>query len=83
MTQKSPAELRAEAEAAIKPLGQQRIELLARLEEIERDLRPLIKEAVRMEVPYRRITELTGSRRTRRGRGQQRRNDQGPSRAHA
>ncbi|KAB7643569.1 hypothetical protein [Polymorphobacter fuscus] len=60
MTQKSPAELRAEAEAAIKPLGQQRIELLARLEEIERDLRPLIKEAVRMEVPYRRITELTG-----------------------
>jgi hypothetical protein len=59
MTQKSPAELRAEAEAAIKPKGQRRIKLLAELEEIDRELRPLIAEAVRMEVPYRRINELT------------------------
>jgi hypothetical protein len=59
MTQKTPAQLRAEAEAAIKPDGQKRIKLLAELEEIERRLRPLIAEAVRMEVPYRRITELT------------------------
>ncbi len=59
MTQKTPGESRAEAEAALKPLGQQRIKLLAKLEEIEQELRPLIAEAVRMEVPYRRINELT------------------------
>lgn len=59
MTTKTPAELRAEAEAAIKPLGQKRIKLLAQLEEVEKELRPLVAEAVRMEVPYRRITDLT------------------------
>lgn len=59
MTQKSPAELRAEAEAALQPLGQKRIKLLAQLEEVDRELRPLIAEAVRMEVPYRRINELS------------------------
>ena len=59
MTQKTPAQLRAEAETAITPLGQKRIRLLTQLEEIDRDLRPLIAEAVRMEVPYRRINELT------------------------
>ena len=59
MTQKTPAQLRAEAEAAIKPQGQKRIKLLAELEAIDRELRPLIAEAVRMEVPYRRINELT------------------------
>jgi hypothetical protein len=59
MTQKTPAQLRAEAEKAITPLGQKRVRLLAQLEEIDRDLRPLIAEAVRMEVPYRRINELT------------------------
>ena len=59
MTQKTPAELRAEAEAAITSLGQRRIKLLAQLEEVDRELRPLIAEAVRMEVSYRRINELT------------------------
>ncbi|MFI2207664.1 hypothetical protein ACH47Z_44885 [Streptomyces sp. NPDC020192] len=59
MTQKTPAQLRAEAEKAITPLGQKRVRLLAQLEEIDRDLRPLVAEAVRMEVPYRRINELT------------------------
>lgn len=59
MTQMTPAQLRAEAEKAITPLGQKRVRLLAQLEEIDRDLRPLIAEAVRMEVPYRRINELT------------------------
>lgn len=59
MTQKTPAQLRAEAEKALTPLGQKRVRLLAQLEEIDRDLRPLIAEAVRMEVPYRRINELT------------------------
>ena len=59
MTQMTPAQLRAEAEKAITPLGQKRIRLLTQLEEVDRDLRPLIAEAVRMEVPYRRINELT------------------------
>lgn len=59
MTQKTPAELRADAEVALKPLGQRRIKLLAQLEEVDRELRPLITTAVRMEVPYRRINELT------------------------
>jgi len=59
MTQKTPAELRAEAEVALKPLGQKRIRLLAQLEEVDRELRPLVVEAVRMEVPFRRINELT------------------------
>ncbi|MEU3438516.1 hypothetical protein [Streptomyces sp. NPDC006863] len=59
MTQQTPAQLRANAEAALKPLGQRRIKLLAQLEELELELRPLIATAVAMEVPYRRITELT------------------------
>lgn len=59
MTQKTPRELRAEAEVALKPLGQKRIKLLAQLEAVDAELRPLVVEAVRMEVPYRRINELT------------------------
>lgn len=59
MTQKTPAELRAEAEAAIVPLGRRRVALLAQLDEVESELRPLVAAAVRMEVPYRRINELT------------------------
>jgi hypothetical protein len=59
MTQPTPAQLRAEAEAALKPLGQKRIKLLAQLEAVDAELRPLVAHAVTMEVPYRRITELT------------------------
>jgi hypothetical protein len=59
MTQKTPAQLRAEAEAALRPLGQKRIKLLAELEALDSELRPLIQEARRMEVPIRRITDLT------------------------
>lgn len=59
MTQQTPAQLRASAEAALKPLGAKRIKLLAQLDEVEAELRPLIVQAVTMEVPYRRITELT------------------------
>ncbi|KOG25967.1 hypothetical protein ADK35_08050 [Streptomyces viridochromogenes] len=59
MTQQTPAQLRAQAEEALKPLGQKRIKLLAQLEALEVELRPLVVEAVRMEVPYRRINELT------------------------
>jgi hypothetical protein len=59
MTQQTPAQLRAQAEVALKPLGQKRIKLLAQLEEVEAELRPLVVEAVRMEVPFRRINEMT------------------------
>jgi len=59
MTQKTPAELRAEAEQALKPLGQRRIKLLAELEAVDAELRPVIANAVAMEVPFRRINELT------------------------
>lgn len=59
MTKRTPAELRAEAEAALTPLGQERIQLLARLEEIDAELRPLIADAVAMEVSYRRVHALT------------------------
>lgn len=60
MTQQTPAQLRATAEAALKPLGTKRIKLTAQLEELEKALRPVIVQAVAMEVPYRRIYELTG-----------------------
>lgn len=59
MTQKTPAQLRADAEAAIRPLGQKRITLLGQLEEIDAELRPLIQSARSVEVPLRRIAELT------------------------
>jgi hypothetical protein len=59
MTQQTPAQLRAAAEEALKPLGQKRIRLLAQLEAVEAELRPLVARAVTMEVPYRRINELT------------------------
>lgn len=59
MTQKTPGQLRAEAEEALKPLGQKRIKMLADLEALDAELLPLIREARRMEVPIRRITDLT------------------------
>jgi hypothetical protein len=64
MAQMTPAEMRAEAEAAIKPLGAKRIRLLRQLEEVERELRPLVGRALTVEVPERRITELTALSRT-------------------
>ncbi|MFE9927222.1 hypothetical protein ACFYQA_38660 [Streptomyces sp. NPDC005774] len=59
MTQKTPAQLRADAEAALTGPGQRRIRLLAELEEVETELRPLIRSAREVELPIRRITELT------------------------
>lgn len=61
MTQhKTPAQLRADAEAPLVKIGKRRKQLLAELAEIDTELRPLVVTAVRMEVPYRRIHELTG-----------------------
>jgi hypothetical protein len=59
MTQKTPAQLRADAETALKGPGQRRIKLLAQLEEIDAELRPLIRAAREVEVSIRRITDLT------------------------
>lgn len=57
---RTPADLRAAAIDTIRPLGQRRLHLLAELEALDADLRPRVAHAVAMEVPYRRITELTG-----------------------
>jgi hypothetical protein len=59
MAQKTPAEMRAAAEAALSPLGQERIQLLARLEEIDGELQPLVLDALKVEVSERRIGQLT------------------------
>jgi hypothetical protein len=59
MTHTTPSQLRAQAEVDLKTLGQKRIKVLAQLEEIDKQLKPKIARAVEMEVPYRRITELT------------------------
>ncbi|MFH9894400.1 hypothetical protein ACH4OQ_38435 [Streptomyces luteogriseus] len=59
MTQKTPGQLRDDAAEALREPGRRRIELLAALEAVDAELRPLVREARRMEVPIRRITELT------------------------
>ncbi|MFD9173296.1 hypothetical protein ACWIGF_28520 [Streptomyces diastaticus] len=59
MTQKTPAQLRADAEQRLTPLGQRRLALLADLEQLDAQLRPEIVRARAVEVPIRRISELT------------------------
>ena len=59
MTQKTPAELRADAEKRLAPLGQKRMALLADLERLDAQLRPEIVQARSVELPIRRISELT------------------------
>ena len=63
MTKKArvtPAELRAEAEAELAPLGEQRMKLLAQLDELDKRVRPAVIAAVDAELPLRRIQDLTG-----------------------
>lgn len=60
MQHTTPAQLRAAAEKRLTPLGKRRLHLLAQLEELDRELRPMVVEAIRTEVTYRRITQLTG-----------------------
>lgn len=55
----TPAQLRARAEEKLRPLGQRRIRLLAELEEVEQELRPIVQEAVRVEVSQRKISAMT------------------------
>ncbi|MBV1956246.1 hypothetical protein KUG12_18145 [Streptomyces sp. BV333] len=59
MTQKTPAELRADAEKRLAPLGRKRMALLADLEQLDATLRPEIVQARSVELPIRRISELT------------------------
>lgn len=56
----TPAELRAAAERALTPLGRRRLRLLASLARLDAELRPLIVRARDVELPQRRIEELTG-----------------------
>lgn len=55
----TPARLRAQAEEKVRPLGQRRIQLLAELEAIEAELRPVVREAVRAEVSQRKLSVMT------------------------
>ncbi|MFJ2884301.1 hypothetical protein [Streptomyces sp. NPDC087272] len=59
MEQTTPAQMRAAAESALRPLGEERIRLLAQLEEVDKALRPLVAAALRVEVSERRIGQLT------------------------
>lgn len=56
----TPRMLRERAETELRPVAQRRVELLAELQEIDRQLRPLVRKAVAVEVSYRRIRELSG-----------------------
>lgn len=60
MTDMTPAQMRARARDALRPLGEERRKLTARQAQIDEELRPLIVEALRMEVPEREIQEETG-----------------------
>jgi len=55
----TPAQLRAQAEEELRPLGQRRIRLLTELEELESQLRPIVRKAVRAEVSQRKISVMT------------------------
>lgn len=58
MTQMTPAEMRADAERRLGPLGKKRARLLRELEAVDAELRPEIRRAREVEVPIRRISEI-------------------------
>ncbi|MFJ8628882.1 hypothetical protein ACIRD3_39375 [Kitasatospora sp. NPDC093550] len=60
MTQRTPSQLRADAEAKLAGPGARRIQLQSDIDDLDEELLPLVVEARAMEVPFRRITELTG-----------------------
>jgi hypothetical protein len=55
----TPAQLRAQAEEKVRPLGQRRIRLLTELEAVEAELRPAVRDAVRVEVSQRKLSTMT------------------------
>lgn len=56
----TPRMLREQAEEALRPVAQRRVELLAELEACDTELKPLVRRAVEAEVSYRRISSLSG-----------------------
>ena len=59
-TTPTPKALRAAAADALRAPGRRRLAALAKLDQLDTELRPLVIAAVTAEVPYRMITELTG-----------------------
>lgn len=60
MAESTPADLRQKARDALVSTGARRKKAVATLDRIEQELRPLVINAHRNEVPYRTIRELTG-----------------------
>lgn len=56
----TPAKLRADADREVAAIGSRRVRLLAELEAVEAELRPVVRRAVECEVSQRRISALTG-----------------------
>jgi DNA-directed RNA polymerase specialized sigma24 family protein len=56
----TPAELRAAAEERLLDPGARRIRVLAELEQIDEELRPLVVSARLNEVSLRRVSKVTG-----------------------
>jgi DNA-directed RNA polymerase specialized sigma24 family protein len=56
----TPEEARASAARSLAEPGRERLRLVARLEEVDKSIRPLVAQAVAAGLPYRRIAELTG-----------------------
>ncbi|WP_161983197.1 hypothetical protein [Candidatus Frankia alpina] len=52
--------MRAEVEQVIRPIGRERRELLSRLNEIDKELRPLVLAALEVEISVARLGGLTG-----------------------
>ncbi|MFB7900464.1 hypothetical protein ACWGNE_02360 [Streptomyces xiamenensis] len=60
MTDMTPAQMRARAESDLRPLGDERLKLNARLAEIDAEIEPLVLRARQVEVTEERIRQLTG-----------------------
>jgi hypothetical protein len=58
--QVTPEQRKAEAVVRLIEPGRRRLNLLAELDRLDVEIRPLVLAAIAAKVPYRRITELTG-----------------------
>ncbi len=79
----TPEALRAKAVEALRAPGERRKRLLTELDQAEAELRPLVVEAARMEVPAVQIADLTGLSRNTVAAWCRKGSTGGPSRAHA
>ena len=55
-----PEQERANAAAMLGALGLERLAVVRQLDALDEQLKPFVQQAVRAELPYRRISELTG-----------------------